>query len=252
MKETQDQRFGGTITVNRKKRLLIIGVGFLTILIVAPVGYMFIEGWGLLDSIFMTIITIATIGYGEPHALSDTGKIYTICLIVTTYGLIVYGVPQITSYLVEGDLTFEFRRRKMQSEIKKLKDHYIVCGAGRTGRYAIEELNNKKKALVVIDRDAKAIEDLQNEHLCVEGDATCDGILKNAGIEGAAGLIAALGTDADNIVLVLTARLLKKRLKIVAQALEAESEEKLKKAGADQVIVSRKSTGQELARGVIA
>jgi len=234
------------------KKLLFLGIALLSIMVFAPLGYILIEGWPLLDAIYMTIITLATIGYGEIYTLKPIGRIYTILLILMTFGIVTYGVPKLTTYLVEGSIKDLFRRRKMQKEIDKKMDHYLVCGAGRTGRYAIEKIHQQRKEFVVVEQDEESIKKLQQDnYYYIPGDATSDAILKKAGIERAKGLIAALGTDSDNIVLVVTARGLNSKLRIVAQAFEKEAETKLRRAGADEIILSRAITGEKLAEKVL-
>jgi len=220
-------------------RKLLIAFGLLAAtLLLGTTGYEMLEGWSFFDSLYMTVITIATVGYGETHPLSDRGRIFTMGLILLGSGILVYGVSALTAFIVEGDLTDALKRRKMKQRINALTGHYLICGDSNTGRYIIEELTLTHRPFVVIEKDAeKARRLLDQEIPCIEGDASSESILLEAGILRAAGLITTLHTDADNLFVVLTAHELNRSLRIISKAVEEESRHKLIKAGADSVVM---------------
>lgn len=235
-----------------QKRLAVILVGILTVFAVGIGGYMAIEDWSFADAIYMVIITLASVGYGEVHPLTPNGRTFTMFLILGGTGILVYAVSSFTAFIVEGDLTDVLRRKKMQKRIAALKDHYIICGAGLTGRYCIEELHRTQRQFVVIERDGEKIKELiQQGVLCVEGDASHDLTLRQAGIEHACGLVSALATDAENLFVVFTAKRLKGDLRIVSKATEKESEQKLRLAGADGVVSPKSIGGLRMASELI-
>jgi len=218
----------------------IAGILFLlgTLLVTGAVGYQLIEDWSFFDGLYMTVITVASVGYGETHPLSDSGRIFTMFLILTGSGILLYSISMITAIFVEGELTDILKRMKMDKAIERLKEHYIVCGDSLTGQYAIEELLKTKKPIVVIETDKNKIASLSERGiLCIEGDATADAVLQSAGIERASGLFSSLHTDAENLFVVLTAKGLNPNLRIVSKAVDEESRQKLIKVGADRVIM---------------
>ncbi|OGW91181.1 MAG: hypothetical protein A3D28_04955 [Omnitrophica bacterium RIFCSPHIGHO2_02_FULL_63_14] len=210
----------------------------LATLLVGVAGYQLLEGWSALDALYMTVITLATVGYGETHPLSSAGRVFTIALIMTGVGVLTYGVTAATAFVVEGTLTNLIGRRKMEAEIRKLCDHIILCGIGETGRHIAEELSKTHVPFVVIDNDSDRIKSLEKigRLLSIAGDATQDDILLRARILQAKGLIAALPQDRDNVFVVLTARALNPNLRIVSKAIGPESQPKLAKAGADATV----------------
>ncbi|HEY9765197.1 MAG TPA: potassium channel protein [Chroococcales cyanobacterium] len=221
-----------------KDRLIRIVIALLVVLFIGVVGYQAIEGWPFFDALYMTVITIASVGFGEVHPLSDAGRSFTMLLILIGGGVLVYCFSTVTAYVVEGELSDARRTRTMEKKIDKLKGHYIVCGADQTARYLIEELGKTKQDFVVIEKEAEKLKPFeQMGFLCVKGDATHDATLLDAGIYQAKGLITALRTDADNLFVALTAKGLNPNLRIISKAVEEESEMKLRRAGADGVIM---------------
>lgn len=220
------------------RNLLATFVLLAAVILLGVAGYTFIEGWSAFDSLYMTVITIATVGYGETHPLSDQGRLFTIALILCGSGVMVYGISVVTAFIVEGDLSDALRRRKMNRRIDALEGHVIICGDSTTGKYAIEEMLQMKKDFVVIDRDpAKTAALRDREILCVEGDATSDAVLRAAGIGRARGLITVLHSDAENLFVVVTAKDLNPALRIISKAVDEESHHKLRKVGADSVVL---------------
>jgi voltage-gated potassium channel len=212
---------------------------FCSILLVGAIGYVWIEGWSWGDSIYMTLITLTAVGYDEVNPLSPAGRTFT--------GLILFGgitglglwFAFLTSLIVELDLAKAFRRRRIEKEVKKMKNHVIVCGAGRTGSQVIEELLMAGESFVVIERDRQKNEELEEllpDISVIEGDATVDHFLEEAGIHTARGLIACLSQDTDNLFVCLSARDQKRDLEIVARAYEEETVPKLYRAGANHVV----------------
>ena len=220
------------------KRLIIALILLAIVIVAGSLGYMAIEGWGILDSFYMTIITIASVGYMEVNPLSPNGRVFTIFLIIFGMGVLLFGISTFTAFLVEGELSEILRRRKMEKMIAGLKEHYIVCGMGRIGRHIIDELHKTRRLCVAIDKNEEACRRLaEEERLFIKGDATSSAVLKSANITHAKGVFCSLPTDAENLLLVLTARGINPLLKIVARAEEDESEEKMRRAGADGVVL---------------
>ena len=221
-----------------REALRIIGL-LSSILLVGVIGYHIIERWSLFDSLYMTVITLATVGYGETHPLSTAGRIFTMLLILGGMGVILYGVSRITSFIVEGEMSGILRRRRMNRTISHLSNHYIVCGWGNTGSYAVEELHRTRRPCVVVEQDPVRTKQLaEKEMMYIEGDATSDETLLAAGIQRAAGLISTLETDRDNMFVVITARGLNPTFSIVSKIKDISSRDKFLRGGANVVISS--------------
>jgi voltage-gated potassium channel len=207
------------------------------VLAAGVIGYSAIEGWSLLDSLFMTVVTITTIGYNVGRPLDRAGEIFTIALIVFGVGTVAYALKTATKLMLEGELRGILGRRKLEQKISQLKDHYIVCGFGRMGRLICRELARKPVPFVVIEKKSENITESDWEkYMIIQGDADRDETLLEAGIKRAKGLITVVTTDAENLYIVLTARGLNPDLYIVARAGEDGSEQKLRRAGASKVI----------------
>ena len=219
-------------------RRLIWGVVFLAAVIMSGVvGYMIIEGWVFIDALYMTVITITTVGYGEVHPLTAAGQIFSVFLIVGGVGGGLYVLSVIAGYVVEGHLRVMLGRRRMQANIAKLKDHFILCGYGRVGREVASIFAEENVPFIVIDKDEASIADAEKDgRLYIMADATDDEVLKEANIAKARGLIVAVGSDADCLYITLSAHVLRPDLFIEARASSTGVEVKLKKAGADRII----------------
>lgn len=226
-------------------------VALLCIATVGVLGFRFIEGWSWLDSVYMVIMTMATVGYRELHDLSQAGRIFNMFLMVFGVGSVFFTIGMLTQTLLEFELEKFFGKRRMQREIDKLSGHYILCGAGRVGHSAARELARKPVAFVIIESDRKRLDEEPSEWLLLEGDATQEKVLREAGIERALGLVAATTTDATNIYIVLTARALNPKLKIIARASEEGAEKHLRTAGADSVISPYKAAGHRVAQSFL-
>ena len=217
---------------------LLWGVCALVIIIAAgAIGYVIIEGWSFVDALYMTIITITTVGYAEVHPLTTTGRIFSIFLIVGGVSGALYTLSVIAGYIIEGHLGTTLGRRRMERIIAKLKGHFILCGYGRVGREIARLFAEENVPFVVIGKDQDSIADAEKDgRLYLLGDATSDEALKEAGIERARGLVIAVGNDADSVYITLSARGLHPDLFIEARASSSAAGAKLKKAGANRII----------------
>lgn len=234
------------------KVYVAIGVFFL-ILFVGTCGYMAIEHYTFLEALYMTVITLATIGYSEVHPLSSAGRLFTIVLTLANLGTFTYFIAQISSYFLDGEFTRTLKLVRMEKAISELKDHVIICGFGRNGREAAKIFAAGGKPFVVIEQAAP---ELTNAELHVpfylQDNATRDEALVKAGISSAAALITTLPNDADNLFVVLTARELNNRIRIVSRASHDTSVKKLKTAGANNVIMPDKIGGAHMATLVLS
>ena len=210
---------------------------FLVILAGGTAGYVLVEGWSLWDAFYMTVITVATVGYREVHTLSFTGEIFTVVLIFLGVGTVFYSVTQLAAVVVEGGLHRRFEQRRVTRMLEHLKDHFILCGYGRIGSIIARELEQHGVPFVVIERDSERVQNALNHGwIAVEADASEEEALKRIGIYRARGVIAAVGTDAENVYTVLTARVMRPDVFIIARVESDEAEQKLRRAGADRVI----------------
>ncbi|MBF0120907.1 MAG: potassium channel protein [Desulfobacterales bacterium] len=218
------------------KNLLISLLLAVLIIVIGTAGYMFIENWGLIDSIYMTVSTLATVGYGEIHPLSQIGRIFSIFLMFFGVGLFLYATGSTFQFMLEGRIRIIMGRRRLENKIKLLKNHYIVCGYGRIGRVLCQKLKRKPVEIVVIEKNPDLIQSMDEDGiLYINGEAIHESILIKAGIDKAKGLIAVLSTDVDNVFLVLTARQLNPNLFIIARSCQIDSKPKLMAAGANIV-----------------
>jgi len=228
-----------------KKRIFVALGIFAAVFAVGAAGFPYFAGprfggpeWSLLDGVYMTVITVATIGYGEIHELPPSGRVFGTIYIILCLGTIAYAVSSITAFIVEGELKNLLGRRKMEKRIDRLRDHFIVCGADETALTAVRELLLTRKPFVVVDASREALDRAAGlgDVLAVQGDPTDDEVLRMAGVERARGFLTSLPSDESNLFAVVTARSLNPRLRIVAKALDVQSHKKIVKAGADSVI----------------
>jgi len=208
-----------------------------SVLVAGTAGYVLIEGWAAWDAFYMTVITVTTVGYREVHPLSRGGEAFTVALIVTGVGTVLYTITLVAATIVEGGVHHRFERRRRMRMIEELRDHFILCGSGRIGSTIAAELRREGVPFIVVERDPERLQAvLARGDLAVEADASREEVLKQVGIDRARGLIAAVGTDAENVYTVLTARVLKPDLFIVARAETEDASRKLMRAGANRVI----------------
>lgn len=238
-------------TYNELRQKFIIAVGL--VLLVASfgtAGYMLLEGWNFIDSLYMTVITLASVGFKEIHDLSLFGRIFTIIIIIGGVGTVAYALSAGAKIILEGELQEVYGRRRLEKKIKELKDHYIVCGYGRMGRIICRELREKNIKFVIVEKQPDIHKDSE-DLLIYPGDATNDEVLKELGIEKAKGLVSVLPSDAENLFVVLSARGLNPNLFIVVRAGEEGSEKKLIRAGADKVVSPYHIGGLRIAHTVL-
>lgn len=214
------------------------------------VGYQVIEGWSLIDGLWMVVITLTTVGYAEPQALSSAGRVFTMGLIVSGVGLYAYSVGQFTRYIVDGQLARSLLQRGRRRQMKKLKGHFVVIGLGRLGREVAAELTHRGQQVVAIDLSPSVPEDEGNLALRLEGDGSSDEMLREAALERAAGVAAATGSDAVNIFITLSARQMNPDVHIVTRVDEEASVEKARRAGANAVINPYGISGARMAQGL--
>ncbi|HRC43853.1 MAG TPA: potassium channel protein [Nitrospira sp.] len=218
------------------RHLLYGGTVLAAVIALGTAGYVLIEGWSAFDALYMTVTTVTTVGYREVNPLSPAGRGFTIALILTGVGTLFYVLGNLARFALEGELQYVFGKYRSGGKVKTLRDHYIVCGYGRMGRHICKELGAKPVSVVVVEKSPEVVAVAQGDgFMAVEGDATQDHILAQAGIERAKGLVSVVNSDAENVYIVLTARGLNRELYIVARAGEEGSEQKLMRAGANRV-----------------
>lgn len=219
------------------------------LLFLGTVGYMLIEDFSFMNAVYMTVITVATVGYGEVQELSQNGRIFTIFLIMTSFGTFAYAVSSITRLVTDGEINRFIKHRRVKKTIGELEGHVIICGYGRNGRQAAHVLKKHDKRFVVIDNNDRITNSITHKFsdLVLTGDATSDEMLHAAGILKCSALITTLPTDADNLFIVVTARFLNPKITIISRASDDGSDTKLKIAGANNVIMPDKVGGAHMA-----
>ena len=211
-------------------------------------GFMLIEGWSFINSFYMTIITISTVGFGEVSELTSYGKLFTSILIISSFGTFAYALTAVTTYLVGGEYRKYFKEFKSMKEINKMQDHVIICGFGRVGKQVAEDLQAHNNPFVVIENSLDVIENVKHDEITfLHGDSTNDEILNQSGIHNAKAVITCLPKDADNVYVVLAAREYKSDLIIVSRASSQSAVSKLKRAGASNVIMPDSIGGSHMA-----
>ena len=215
---------------------------------VGVLGYMVIEGWSFTDALYMTVITLTTVGYREVRELDVSGQLWTMLLLITGVGTLFYAAVSSVELVVEGTVRGYFGRRRVKAAIGRLNGHYILCGYGRVGRQVAREFAADGVPFVIVEQDPEILEEcLAKDYLALLGEASDDAVLEEAGISRAGGLIAAVDSDADNVFVVLSARKLNPKLHIVARASSDESGAKLEIAGADRTLSPYAVGGRRLA-----
>ncbi len=235
----------------QNKLISVLVIAFLLIAI-SVFGYMHFSNYSFIDALYMVIITMSTVGFGEVHPLTPTEKLFTILLIVLSIGIFGYLVSLLTEFIADGKFLKELKTKKMQKKLNNLEKHTIVCGFGRNGKQTVKKLQANNVKVVVIENDDKSIEDLDKMNvLYVKGDATNDDFLEKAGVKRAANLITALPSDADNLYVVLSARQFNPKITIISRASKDTSERKLRVAGADNIIMPDRIGGDHMASLVV-
>lgn len=231
------------------RHLALIAACFIGILLLGTVGYIVIEGWSVLDALFMTVITVTTVGYSETRELSEIGRLFTIFLILIGWSTLAFVFTRFLQIIIGGDFIRYFREKKMSQKILNLKGHYIVCGYGRMGKTICRELADRGIKIVVSEASPDIAERARHDgHLAVVGSSLYDSSLVETGILNAGGLITAVSADSDNLLVTLSARELNHNLQIIARAEGPENEAKLLRAGADVVISPYLLSGKQIAR----
>lgn len=235
-----------------RRRLLVVSAISVIIVALGTAWYTLVEQWPVLDAMYMTVITLTTVGFGEVHPLSSQSRAFTVVLILLGVGTVAYGLSSLGEYFLTTGFVERVRRRTLIRMISGMKNHIIICGAGRVGRTAAETLQEIGRQFVVIEPDFEVVESLREEGwTAMVGDSTRDETLLEAGIERAAGILVSTGSDSENLFIVLSARALNPDLLIVARSVDASSEAKMRRAGADKVISPYKIGGRQMANLIL-
>ena len=228
------------------------GVVIVVLLVIGTSGYVVLENYSFLDALYMTSITLSTVGYGEVRPLSSTGRLFTVFLIFGGVGTVFYILGSLAQAMVEGKLRQIMGRRSLQREIRSLKDHYIICGHGRIGAMVSAMLKERGVKLVVVEQSQEVTKRLEDEGVpYVLGSATEDEHLLDAGVDRARGLVASVSSDADNLYIVMSAKGIRPDLFVIARADEPGAERKLRRAGADKVVSPYYMGARRIAQTVI-
>ena len=229
------------------RRFLFPIISLAVLLAAGTAGYHWMESLGTIDALYMTVITISTVGFGEVKPLSPTGRLFTIGLIFSGGGLVAYTLSGTAAFVLSGEWRANWARKKRHSMLAHISHHVIICGYGRIGRHVAHELKAEGIPFVVVDLSPEKIADItESGYLALQGNASSEANLKEAGINRARGLVAAANSDAENVFIVLTARSMRKDLFIVARANFEESEPKLLRAGANRLILPYRITGRRM------
>ena len=239
-------------------RINYIYYSFLALFLVVVIGtggFYLLEGYSFIEAFYMTMITISTVGFEEVRQLSPAGMLFTSFLIIFSFGIFAYFITNATRFILDGEFRNFLKNRKMESELKNLKNHVIVCGYGRNGKQAVLDLLSDNESVLLIEKTERFLEDNANEEILknkkfihVQGDAVHEDVLIRCKIENAKALIATLPSDADNLFIVLTAREFNKGMTIISRASADHSDVKLKRAGATNVIMPDKVGGTRMAK----
>ena len=237
------------------RRMYFLAFSAISVITVGIVGYMQIEGMSLIQAVYMTIITVSTVGFAEVVSLSDGGRMFTVILIFFSFGVFATAIGSLTKYVIDGEFQTYLKHYRMNNKVNKLDNHVIVCGFGRNGKQACIDLLEHDETVMVIEKDNDLIEEEENFEttkndgfVYVHGDATQEKALLRANIGKAKALITTLPSDADNLFVVLTARGMNKNLTIISRASALHTDAKLKLAGANNVIMPDRVGGARMAK----
>jgi len=235
------------------KKVIFLFTGFAFILTGGTLGYMYLEGYPFTDSLYLTIITVATVGYGDMVPHHPAGKLLTVVLVLVGVSFVMYMFGKIVEAMVEGGLREILGKRQMKKQLSQLNNHYIVCGHGRIGSVICQLLQENNKTFVVIEKNPDEIQKiLAKDYLEIEGEASQDDILQQAGIERALALISVVSSDADNVFITLTAKGINPNIMVMARSSgEKGAEKKLKRAGADKVVSPYFLGGRRMAQSIL-
>lgn len=229
-------------------RLLIAILAILILFVVGVVGYMLLEQYTLMDALYMTVITLTTVGYSEVRPLSTGSRLFTIILLILGVGTLAYGLSNLVEYVMTGSVSGRLARRRMNNQINQLNNHVIICGYGRVGRSAALSLQHNERPALVIEKDeTAAAQALAEGNLVLIGDATNDDVLREGGIVRADGMLVCAGDDTLNLFVVLSARALNPMLHIVARSIDPDNEGKMRRAGANRVVSPYRIGGRHMA-----
>lgn len=234
------------------RKILQLAAILAALLVLGSLGFVWLEGWSFFDALYMTVTTLTTVGYGEIHPLDFRGRAYNMALIIVGMGIMFYIVSFIARVVVEGEIREVLGRRKLAKGIQKLRHHHIICGFGRIGEIICRHLQSRGLDFIVVDKDPNLPARVEESgYYFVVGDATRERVLLDAGIERARGLVAVVGSDADNVYVTLTARSLNPDIFILARSEEMGAENKLRRAGANRVISPYEIAGRTMAHNIV-
>jgi voltage-gated potassium channel len=234
------------------RRLVFIALAIAVVLVIGTIGFAVVDKYPLFDAFYMTVITMTTVGYSEIRGLSRAGRIFNVFVILFGVSVMFFAIGSMTQTIIEMQLGDLFGKRRVKRMIDKLKNHYIVCGFGRVGRGAANELKRGGASFVIVDRNPERVEQaMRLGMLAVQADSTRDETLREIGVDRARGLIAALGSDADNLFVILSAKTLNPMLSVATRAAEEDAEQKLRRAGADAVFTPYTITGHHLVQALL-
>lgn len=222
---------------DQRRQLTIIVTAFVLLTLAGTIGFMLIEKWSFIDALYMTIITVSTVGFREVHTMTPAGRLFASVVIVAGVSMAVYTFTRLGQFILAGELLDVLGRRRMRSELERLDRHFIICGYGRIGQPVAEGMKRDERPFCVIDRDTEHEMEMRSRgYVRILGDATDEDILKEAGIERAAVLLALLPSDADNLYLTMTAKSMNPGIRVIARGSDERAEMKLKRGGADRVV----------------
>ena len=238
--------------MDNRTRLFFSLILIVSLVVIGISGYSIIEGWTFVESLYMTFITLTTVGFSEIRPLSDAGRIFTVFYLVLGLGTAGFGISTVVGYVFEGSMVQAMRERKMELFRRKISKHYIVCGFGDVAHEVVAEFHRHKVPCVVIDKNPESAKHMPDDSFVfITGDASDEAVLEKAKISEATGLVAALPDDAGNLFVVLTARQMNEKLQIVARATDDKSAKKILKAGANRVVTPDQIAGRRMASSVL-
>lgn len=238
--------------MNPQSRLRLAFLAITLVITAGTLGYTAIEGWDLLDSLYMTVVTLSTVGFKEVHPLSESGQIFTTLLILFGAFSLAFVVSAGAQFILQGQLELLLGRRKMEKKVQKLKNHIILCGYGRVGGQVADEFNRRGEQFVLIEQSADMVDEARiRGFFALQGNAAEDEMLDNAGISRAKAIVSTLPDDADNVYLALTARQINPDLFIIARAETQLAKKKLRRAGADKVVCPHELGGAQMAMATL-